>query len=472
MTASTAWLSSASISGTASAESVVSPTTGFAAARPMPRAAATPTRRPVKLPGPTVTATRSRSANSVRASLITLATSGISASAWPRAIGSDRLRARALSSVSRTATEQASSAVSMARTRIGGNGLTAPGSAPTLADSQPVRQSRPEGYMGRTSTTSGTKCRSRFWMPCLSVAGGAPPRLDQLLDGGDGVGVLRLEELVRRGRAGAIREHRRAGHEVLHDGAEDRRLDVLPLAVRLGHGDEVAAEKHAGHAGQREQPLGERRLRRLRRIGDVEHALAQHRPSRQELEGRRIGGRLGLDEHRRLLGGFKARGPSGIALFLNGIFEARRQHRAYPSPTSGRAGWVLSSLLAALAETTHSVIPGRALARTRNPGPTARPCLDSGFPALAAPRNDGDAVVIAFTLWQAGTLHVGDSPMFSATTNMNQARRPAASADDDRATAGVVYGYTWSAAIWLLIGSAYGMIGAAALVWPDLLPYE
>jgi hypothetical protein len=25
-------------------------------------------------------------------------------------------------------------------------------------------------YMGRTSTTSGTKWRSRFWMPCLSVA--------------------------------------------------------------------------------------------------------------------------------------------------------------------------------------------------------------------------------------------------------------------------------------------------------------
>jgi len=25
-------------------------------------------------------------------------------------------------------------------------------------------------YIGRTSTTSGTKCLSRFWMPCLSVA--------------------------------------------------------------------------------------------------------------------------------------------------------------------------------------------------------------------------------------------------------------------------------------------------------------
>src|SRR6185437_12693720 len=25
-------------------------------------------------------------------------------------------------------------------------------------------------YIGRTSTTSGTKCLSKFWMPCLSVA--------------------------------------------------------------------------------------------------------------------------------------------------------------------------------------------------------------------------------------------------------------------------------------------------------------
>jgi hypothetical protein len=29
---------------------------------------------------------------------------------------------------------------------------------------------RAANYIGRTSTTSGTKCRSRFWMPCLSVA--------------------------------------------------------------------------------------------------------------------------------------------------------------------------------------------------------------------------------------------------------------------------------------------------------------
>jgi cytochrome c oxidase cbb3-type subunit I len=62
--------------------------------------------------------------------------------------------------------------------------------------------------------------------------------------------------------------------------------------------------------------------------------------------------------------------------------------------------------------------------------------------------------------------------MSSAITNMDQVRRTAAAPDDDRATAGVVYTYTWSAAIWLLVGSAYGMITAIELVWPDLLPYE
>ena len=50
--------------GAASAESVDSPIAGLPAASAMPRAAEMPTRRPVKLPGPTVTAMRSSSANS------------------------------------------------------------------------------------------------------------------------------------------------------------------------------------------------------------------------------------------------------------------------------------------------------------------------------------------------------------------------------------------------------------------------
>ena len=58
----------------------------------MPRAAAMPTRKPVKLPGPTVTAMRSSSEKSRRAAFMTRWISGISASAWPRVIACDFLR--------------------------------------------------------------------------------------------------------------------------------------------------------------------------------------------------------------------------------------------------------------------------------------------------------------------------------------------------------------------------------------------
>ena len=87
------------------------------AASAMPRAAEMPTRSPVKLPGPVVTAMRSRSANSMSAAFITRAMSGITASAWPRVMARVSLAVIPLL-VSSTAAEQASSAVSMARTRM------------------------------------------------------------------------------------------------------------------------------------------------------------------------------------------------------------------------------------------------------------------------------------------------------------------------------------------------------------------
>ncbi|HEY6718661.1 MAG TPA: cbb3-type cytochrome c oxidase subunit I, partial [Reyranella sp.] len=62
--------------------------------------------------------------------------------------------------------------------------------------------------------------------------------------------------------------------------------------------------------------------------------------------------------------------------------------------------------------------------------------------------------------------------MSSITVNAGVAAGPAASANDNRATAGIVYAYTASAVFWLLVGSAYGTLAAAKLVWPDLLPYE
>src|SRR3954465_12857838 len=104
--------------GAANADNVESPIAGFALASAMPRAAEMPTRKPVKLPGPTVTAIRSRSANSQRAASITRAIIGITASAWPRSMPTDSLARIAPACESSTATAQAPSAVSMARTRM------------------------------------------------------------------------------------------------------------------------------------------------------------------------------------------------------------------------------------------------------------------------------------------------------------------------------------------------------------------
>src|SRR5665213_1455419 len=111
-------VASAAIKGAAKAASVDSPMTGFAAASPSPRAAAMPTRRPVKLPGPVGTAKRSICEKSSLLAAMTRAISGIKASAWPRAIGIDSCATMAPCPVSSTAAEQASSAVSMAKTRM------------------------------------------------------------------------------------------------------------------------------------------------------------------------------------------------------------------------------------------------------------------------------------------------------------------------------------------------------------------
>ena len=75
--------------GAASAESVESPIAGLPAASAMPRAAEIPTRKPVKLPGPTVTAMRLSSLNSERAASMTRAINGMTASACPRIMPMD-----------------------------------------------------------------------------------------------------------------------------------------------------------------------------------------------------------------------------------------------------------------------------------------------------------------------------------------------------------------------------------------------
>src|SRR5262245_14483635 len=243
----------------------------------MPRAAEMPTRSPVKLPGPAVTAIRSSWWKARPARPITRATSGISASAWPRAIGRVSLARTLPPSVSNTAAAQAASAVSMARISIAGNvptqddederGSAPPGRRSDRAHLGHVRHEMAEQVLdamaqgrGRRGAAGARTLHVEIDHAVLEAAERdvatvighrrAHARLDQFLDGGNGLGVGRLVELVGLGGRGAgIGAHERlAGHEMLHDGTEDRRLELLPLAVVLADGDEISAEEHAADA--------------------------------------------------------------------------------------------------------------------------------------------------------------------------------------------------------------------------------
>src|SRR5579871_1501977 len=121
--------------------------------------------------------------------------------------------------------------------------------------------------------------------------------LDQLLDLSHRLGVLAIEKFISMGRFRPLRDDRCAGQEVLHDGAEDRWLDVLPLPVGFRDRDEVTAEKHAGHPRNAEQLHRQWRIGGLSGARNIENALGKHRPAGQELQGGRIGGCFGLDEH-------------------------------------------------------------------------------------------------------------------------------------------------------------------------------
>src|SRR3989304_1218951 len=208
------------MNGAAYAASVERPTTGLLAARPMPRAAARPTRIPVKLPGPVVTAIRSTHAKSSPAAPSTRAISGINASACPRAIGMDSCAMIVSRSASSTAAEHASSAVSMAKTRMIQIYQCAPRKDRKLARpdldhvGHEVMQQVLDAVLERGGRGRATRAGALHvqeddaFLVALegdvaAVAGHrrAHARFDQVLDGGDGVGVLGVEEfVVGRGR--------------------------------------------------------------------------------------------------------------------------------------------------------------------------------------------------------------------------------------------------------------------------------
>src|SRR5450756_1262658 len=72
---------------------------------------------------------------------------------------------------------------------------------------------------------------------------------------------------------------------------------MLPLAVVLGHSDEVGAVKHAGDALHVEQPFGERRARGGLAAGKFHGAAVEHGAAGYEFQGGGIGGGFGLYEH-------------------------------------------------------------------------------------------------------------------------------------------------------------------------------
>ena len=87
--------------------------------------------------------------------------------------------------------------------------------------------------------------------------GRAHAGLDQVLDDGDRLRVLGVEEFVARlPRSPRLSASSGAPDMiVLHDGAEDRRLHLLPVAVGLGDRDEVGAEENAADIRNVEQAL-------------------------------------------------------------------------------------------------------------------------------------------------------------------------------------------------------------------------
>ena len=84
---------------------------------------------------------------------------------------------------------------------------------------------------------------------------------------------------------------------MLHDRAEDRGLELLPIAVRLGHGDEVGPEEYRGDARHLEQARGKRRARRGFAAGKLQGTGIEHHAARDEFERGGIGRGFGLDEH-------------------------------------------------------------------------------------------------------------------------------------------------------------------------------
>ncbi|MNY00313.1 hypothetical protein D3C86_1328020 [compost metagenome] len=140
--------------------------------------------------------------------------------------------------------------------------------------------------------------------------GGANAGIQQFLDGRDDGFVTLFEELaffIRHFGRNSRAHDRAARHEVLHDRAQNGRLQVLPFRAVLGDGDEIETEINAGNPRNGEEALRQRRSLRLRRIEKLHRPAFQHHLARQELQRGGVRRGFRLNEHRLLLRGRRSR---------------------------------------------------------------------------------------------------------------------------------------------------------------------
>ena len=101
------------------------------------------------------------------------------------------------------------------------------------------------------------------------------------------------------------------------------------ILVRLGHGDEVAAEEDPRHARQGEHAGGQRAAGGGLGAGEVGGAAVAHDlPARQELQGGGVRGAFGLDEH----GSGPGLGISGPIWSALASAATRGRHMRGPCP--------------------------------------------------------------------------------------------------------------------------------------------
>ncbi len=74
------------------------------------------------------------------------------------------------------------------------------------------------------------------------------------------------------GLVGGALHQRQAAGEMLHHRAQDRGLEVLPVAVALGHRNEIGAEENAADLRDLEQRPAPRRSARRFRRWEIRHS--------------------------------------------------------------------------------------------------------------------------------------------------------------------------------------------------------